>query len=52
MRKIIYKNNVKFSYSFTNIMSKIINNDKKLTNKMDLNNNDNLRHSGNCKIKM
>ena len=52
-RKLINnnKNNVKVSYSCTNNMFKIIDNHKKLINKMDWNNNDNLKHSCNCKIK-
>ena len=46
------KNNVKISYSCTNNISKIIgNHNKKLINKLDWNNNDNLRHSHNCRIK-
>ena len=51
-RKIINKNDIKISYSWTNNISKIINNhNKKLINKLDWNNNDKLKHSCNCKIK-
>ena len=51
-RKIINKNNVKTSYSCSNNISNIIDNhNKKLINKLDSNNNDNLKHSCNCKIK-
>ena len=39
------------SYSCTNNISKIIDNHKKLINKLDWNNNDDLKHSCNCKIK-
>ncbi len=46
-RKMINKNNVKISYSCTNNISKIIDNNKKLINKLNLENNDNLRYS--CK---
>ena len=50
--KIINKNNVKISYSCTHNISKIIyNRNKKFINKQDLNNNDNLKQSCNCKIK-
>ena len=52
LKKIINKNNVKISYSCTNNISKIIDNhNKKLINKLDWNNNDNLRHLCNCKKK-
>ena len=52
-RKIINKNNVKISYSCTNNISKIIDNhNNKFINKLDRNNNDNLKHSYNCKIKI
>ena len=52
LRKIIDKNNVKISNSCTDNISKIIeNHNKKLINKLDWNNNDNLTHSCNCKIK-
>ena len=51
-RKIINKNNVKISYFCTHNISIIIDNqNKKLINKMDRINNDNLKHSCNCKIK-
>ena len=51
LRKIINKNNVEISYSCTNNISKIIDNhNKKLINKLDWNNNDNLKHSRNCKM--
>ena len=47
------KNNVKISYSCGNNIPKIIvNHTKKLINKLDWNNIDNLKHSRNCKIKM
>ena len=52
LRKIINKNNVKISYSCIDNTSKIIDNgNKKLINKPDWNNHDNLKHSCNCKIK-
>ena len=51
LRKIINKNNVKISYSCTNNISKIIDNQKKLINKLDWNNNDNLKYSCNFRIK-
>ena len=52
LNKIINKNNVKISHSWTNNISKIIDNhNKKLANKLDWNNNDNLRYSCYCKIK-
>ena len=51
-RKIMNKNNVKISYSSTNNISKITDNpNKKLISKLNWNDNDNLRHSCNCKIK-
>ena len=51
--KIIKKNNVKISYSCTNDISKITDNhSKKLMNKLNWNNNDNLKHLCNFKIKM
>ena len=44
-------NKVKISYSCTNNISQINDNyNKKLINKLDWNNNDNLKHSRNCKI--
>ena len=49
--KIINKNNVKIIYSCTNNIYKISDNHKKLINKLNWNNNDNLRHSYNCRIK-
>ena len=53
LRKISDRNNVKISYSCTNNISKIIDNhSEKLINKLNWNNNGNLRHSGNYKIKM
>ena len=52
LRKIIDKNNVKISYFCTNNISKIIDNhNKKLINKLDCNNNDNLKHSCNNRNK-
>ena len=49
LRKIIDKENVKIGYSCTNNISKIIDNHNKiLINKLDWNNNDNLKHSCNC----
>ena len=52
IEKIINKNNIKISYSWTNNKFKIIDNyNKKLINKLYWNNNDNLKHSRNCKIK-
>ena len=48
---MINKNNVKINYSCINNISKIIDNHKKLINKLDWNNNDNLKHSCNYKIK-
>ena len=52
LRKIINKNNIKISYFCTNNISKITDNhNKKLINKLDWNNNDNLKHSCNCNIK-
>ena len=49
---MIYKNNVKICYSCTNNISKMIDNHKKLIDKLNWNNNDNnLRHLCNCKIK-
>ena len=51
-RKIIDKNNIKISYSCTNNISKIIDcHNKKLINKLDWNNNNNLKYSCNYKIK-
>ena len=50
LRKIINTNNVKISYSCTNNISKIIDNHKKLINKLDWNNKENLKQSCNCKI--
>ena len=48
---MINKNNVKISYSYTNNISKITDNhNKKLINKLNWNNNENLKHSCNCKI--
>ena len=47
---MIDKNNVKISYSCTNNISKIIDNlNKKLVNKLNWNNNDNLKHSSKIK---
>ena len=52
IRKIINKNNVKISYSCTNNISKITDShNKKLINKPDWNNNENLKHTCNSKIK-
>ena len=52
LRKIINQNNVKISYSWTKNISKIIYlHNKKLINKLNWNNNDNLKHSCNYKIK-
>ena len=49
---MIDQNNVKISYSCTNNISEITDNlNKKLINKLDWNNNENLKHSCNCKIK-
>ena len=49
---MIYKNNEKISYSCINNISKIIDShNKKLINKLECKNNDNLRHSCNCEIK-
>ena len=46
-------NNVKIDYSCTNNISKITDNhNKKLINKLEWNNDDNLKYSCNCKIKM
>ena len=51
--KIINKYNVKISYYCKNNISELIDNhNEKLINKMDWNNNENLRHSCDCKIKM
>ena len=50
-REIIDKNHVKTRYSCSNNISKVIDNhNKKLKNKLDWNNNDNLKHACNCKI--
>ena len=51
LRKMINQNNVKISYSCTDNISKIIDNySKKSINKLNWNNNDDLKHSCNCKI--
>ena len=52
LRKIINENKVNISYHCTNNISKIIDNhNKKLINKLDWNDNDNLKHLYNWKIK-
>ena len=48
LKKLINKNDVKIIYFCTNNISKIIDNHKKLMNKLHWNKNDNLRYS--CKM--